>query len=128
MKKVVLIAVSLLFTLCSYSQEFARVVKSYKSQWTGDDWKVVGVNRPSDLFVVIKDWDITIGDYKFRTYDDPEKRAYDTHVTYSWKCVNGEGKKCTFVMKKFKPSVTDHIVYMVIYDTGIMYEYEVITN
>jgi hypothetical protein len=27
-------------------------------------------------------------------------------------------------MKKFKPEVSSHMLYSIVYDTGIMYEYE----
>jgi hypothetical protein len=38
--------------------------------------------------------------------------------------VNGNGEKCTFMMKKFKPEVSTHMLYAIVYDTGVMYEYE----
>jgi hypothetical protein len=72
----------------------------------------------------MKDWEITIGEYKFKTYDDYEKSTYNDHVTYTWKCVNGNGVKCYFMMKKFKPEVSSHMLYSIVYDTGVMYDYE----
>lgn len=124
MKKVTLIVVSLLLTLFSYSQEFNRVVLSSKCEWNGTEWKTISSSNPTDMFVIMKGWDITIGDYKFRAYDNPEKSTHDDHVTYTWKCVNGEGVKCHFMMKKFKPEVSSHMLYSILYDSGIMYEYE----
>ena len=124
MKKVMLIVVSLLLTLFSYSQDFNRVIVASKSEWNGTEWKTVSSSKPTDMFVIMKEWDITIGTYKFKTYDDYEKSTYDDHVTYTWKCVNGEGVKCYFMMKKFKPEVSSHMLYSILYDTGIMYEYE----
>jgi len=124
MKKVTLIVVSLLLTLFSYSQDFNRVIVASKSEWNGTEWKVTSSSKPTDMFVIMKDWDITIGTYKFKTYDDPEKTTYDTHVCYSWKCVNGNGEKCVFMMKKFNPEVSSHMLYSILYDTGVMYEYE----
>ena len=124
MKKVTLIVVSLLLTLFSYSQDFNRVLVASKSEWTGTEWKTISSSRPTDMFVIIKEWDITIGTYKFKTYDDPEKSTFEDHVTYTWKCVNGEGGKCMFMMKKFKPEVSSHMLYSIVYDTGVMYEYE----
>jgi hypothetical protein len=124
MKKVTLIVVSLLLTLFSYSQDFNRVIVASKSEWNGTEWKVTSSSKPTDMFVIMKDWDITIGTYKFKTYDDPEKTTYDTHVCYTWKCVNGNGDKCVFMMKKFKSEVSSHMLYSILYDTGVMYEYE----
>jgi len=124
MKKVTLIVVSLLLTLFSYSQDFNRVIVASKSEWNGTEWKTISSSKPTDMFVIMKDWDITIGTYKFKTYDDPEKTTYESHVCYTWKCVNGNGDKCVFMMKKFKPEVSSHMLYSILYDTGVMYEYE----
>jgi hypothetical protein len=125
MKKLSLIVVSLLVTLFSYSQDFSKIVAANKSEWRNEKWVTVETYYPKDMFVIIKDWSITIGTYKFKTYDDPEKTTYDTHVTYSWKCVNGNGDKCLFMMKKFKPEISSHILYSILYpETGVMYEYE----
>ena len=119
-----LIVVSLLLTLFSYSQDFNRVIVASKSEWNGTEWKTISSSRPTDMFVIMKDWDITIGTYKFKTYDESEKTIYDTHVCYTWKCVNGNGEKCVFMMKKFKTEVSSHMLYSILYDTGVMYEYE----
>jgi hypothetical protein len=124
MKKLSLIVVSLLTTLFSYSQDFNRVIVASKSEWNGSEWKLISSSKPTDMFVIMKDWDITIGTYKFKTYDDPDKSTYEDHVTYTWKCVNGEGVKCHFMMKKFNPEVSSHMLYSILYDTGVMYEYE----
>jgi len=125
MKKTMLIVVSLLLTLFSYSQDFNRVVNVTKSEWNGDEWKVVSSNKPDDMFVIIDEWNITIGSHKFRTYDDPEKTTYDTHVCYTWKCVDKDGDKCMFMMKKFKPEVSTHMLYGILYpENMVMYEYE----
>lgn len=127
MKKVTLIVVSLLLTIISYSQNFYRVVQASKSksEWNGTEWKTVSSSKPTDLFVISKDWNITIGEYKFRTYDDYEKTTYENHVTYSWKCINGEGAKCTFMIKKFKPEISSHSLYSILYsESGVMYDYE----
>lgn len=125
MKKVSLIVVSLLLTLFSYSQDFNRVVNVTKSEWIGDAWKVVSSNKPDEMFVIINEWDITIGTYKFRTYDTPEKTTYESHVCYTWKCVDKDGDKCIFMMKKFKPEVSTHMLYGILYPENlVMYEYE----
>lgn len=125
MKKVTLIVVSLLLTIIGYSQNFYRVVQASKSEWNGTEWKTVSSSKPTDLFVISKDWNITIGEYKFRTYDDYEKTTFEDHVTYSWKCINGEGSKCMFMIKKFKPEISSHSLYSILYsESGVMYEYE----
>jgi hypothetical protein len=125
MKKVSLIVVSLLLTLFSYSQDFNRVVNVTKSEWTGEAWKVVSANKPSDMFVIIDEWDITIGTYKFKTYDDPEKNVYEDHMCYTWKCIDKDGGKCLFMMKKFRPEVSKHMLYAILYpESYVMYEYE----
>jgi hypothetical protein len=94
-------------------------------EWDGTEWKTVSTNNPTDMFIILKDWDITIGTYKFKTYDDPEKTTYDDHICYTWKCVDRNGQKCLFLMKKFKPEVTTHMLYSVLYlETKVMYEYE----
>ena len=124
MKKVSLMVVGLLLTLLSYSQDFNRVIKATKSEWINSEWKTIRTTAPTDMFIIIKDWEITVGTYKFRTFDDPEKTTHENHVTFTWKCVNGEGEKCFFMMKKFRPEVTSHSLYSIVYDTGVMYEYE----
>ena len=125
MKKVTLMVVGLLLTLFSYSQDFNRVVNVTKSKWNGDEWKVISSNKPDDMFVIIDEWNITIGSYKFRTYDDPEKTTYESHVCYTWKCVDKDGDKCIFMMKKFKPEVSTHMLYGILYPENlVMYEYE----
>lgn len=125
MKKLTLIVVSLLVTLFTYAQDFSKVIRASKVEWNGTEWKTVSTNYPADYFVIMKDWDITIGTYKFKTYGDYEKTTYDDHVTFTWKCVNGNGEKCMFMMKKFRPEVSTHMLYSILYaETGVMYEYE----
>jgi hypothetical protein len=124
MKKVSLMVVGLLLILLSYSQDFNKVIRATKSEWNGNEWKIIRTSEPAGMFIIIKDWEITVGTYKFRTFDDPEKNVYEKHVTYTWKCVNGDGEKCFFMMKKFKPEVTSHSLYTIVYDSGVMYEYE----
>jgi hypothetical protein len=124
MKKLSLIVVSLLLTILSYSQDYNRVVRASKCEWKEDKWITVSTEYPKDCFVIIKDWDVTLCTYKFRTYDEADKDVYDDHVTYTWKCVNGNGDKCFFMMKKFKPQVSTHMIYSIVYETGVMYEYE----
>lgn len=125
MKKLSLIVVSLLFTLFGYSQDFSRVIKVTKSEWKNDNWSVLDTQYPKDLFIIMKDWDIKIGTFKLKTYDEPEKTIYEVHTVYSWKCIDENGDKCTFMMKKFKPEVTTHILIGVVYEQYLtMVEYE----
>jgi ABC-type proline/glycine betaine transport system substrate-binding protein len=126
MKKFSLIVVGLLLTLLSYSQDFNRVIRATKSIFKNDkEWVVVQTYYPTDMFIIMKDWDITIGTYKLKTYDQPEKTTYDDHITYTWKCVDSDGQKCFFMMKKFKPEITTHLLHSVVYtEQEVMYEYE----
>ena len=117
--------VCLLATLLTYSQDFNRVVRASKCEFINNKWVTVDTQYPTDIFVIMKDWDITIGTYKFKTYDDYEKTTYDDHVTFTWKCVNGNGEKCYFMMKKFRPEVSSHMLYSILYpEAALMYEYE----
>jgi hypothetical protein len=125
MKKITLIVVSLLVTLFSYSQDFSRVVRASKLIFKDSTWVTVETQYPTDMFVILKDWDVNIAEYKLKTYDQPEKKTYLDHITYTWKCVNSEGEKCLFMMKKFDPSVSKHVVFSVLYEQYLkMYEYE----
>jgi hypothetical protein len=125
MKKLSLIVVGLLTTLFSYSQDFNRVTNITKSTWDGNKWNIISSNQPTDMFIIINEWDIKIGSYKFRTYDTPDKTTYDTHVCYTWKCIDKDGNKCMFLMKKFKPEISTHMLYAILYpEDMVMYEYE----
>lgn len=124
MKKVALLALGLVLTLISYSQSFYKIVISSKSEFKNEKWVNVGTKRPVDEFVIVNETNITIGTYKFKVYGDYEKTEYEKHTTYTWKCINGEGGKCYFMMKLFKPEVTKNVLYSIIYDSGVMYEYE----
>jgi hypothetical protein len=125
MKKTFLIVVSLLITLFSYSQQFNKILKATKSEFKNDKWVVVETTYPTDMFLIMKDWDITIGKYKIKTYDNYDRTTYDDHVTYTWKAINPDGDKCFFMIKKFRPDITNHMLYSVVYEQYlIMYEYE----
>lgn len=124
MKKITLIVVGLLMTVFSYSQSFNRIIKAVKSQYTDNKWVEIESQEPKDAFLIMKDWDITIGTTKYRTYDESEKTTYEDHEAYTWKCVDADGTKCYFIIKRFKPSVTPHMVYVIVYEeAGVMYEY-----
>jgi hypothetical protein len=55
----------------------------------------------------------------------PEKNIYKDHICYTWKCVDKDGDKCMFMMKKFRPEVSSHMLYGILYpENMVMYEYE----
>jgi len=124
MKKVSMLLIGLVMTLFSYSQDFNRVVRATKSEWINNEWKTIRTIVPTDMFIIIKDWEITIGTYKFKTYGEVEKNTYEGHVTYTWKCINSDGEKCYFMMKKFRPEISSHMLHSIVYESGVMYEYE----
>lgn len=125
MKKATLIVVSLLLTLFSYAQDFNRISRATKLEFRDEKWNLVETQYPTDLFVIIKDWDITVGTYKLKTYDVPEKTTYEDHITFTWKCVDKDGDKCFFMIKKFRPEITTHLIYSIVYEQYLtMYEYE----
>lgn len=125
MKKITLLAITLLLTITSFSQSFDKIIKATKLQWINEEWKIVSTGYPTDMFVIINQDEITIGKYKFKTYDTPERNIYDTHICYTWKAINGNAEKCLFMMKKFNPNLTTHMIYTIVYtNLQIMYEYE----
>lgn len=124
MKKIKLLILCLVISLAAYTQSFSRVVRSSKCEFRNNEWVTISTQYPTDVFVIMKDWEINIGTYKFKTYDQAEKNVYESHIVYTWKCVNSEGNKCLFMMKKFRPEVSTHMLYCIVYDTGVMYEYE----
>jgi len=125
MKKLSLMVVGLLLTAISYSQDFSRIIQATKSVYKDEKWVTVDTQHPTDDFVIIKEWDVIIGSYKLKTYDDPEKIVYDDHTTYTWKAINKDGEKCLFMIKSFPPAVSSHVLYCVVYiQYSIMYEYE----
>jgi hypothetical protein len=124
MKKVALIVVCLLTTLFSYSQSFSKVLRSAKLEYKEGEWVKVEEQYPEDYFIILDGYNVTIGTHKFKTYGESEKTTYDDHVVLTWKCVNKNGDKCLFMMKKFRPEVTTHTVFGIGYDTGVIYEYE----
>ena len=125
MKKLTLIVVILLTTLFSYSQDFSRIYRATKLEFKDEKWTLVKTDYPTDAFVIIKDWDITVGTYKLKTYDQPEKTTYEDHIVFTWSCMYPDGEKCYFMIKKFKASITNHTVYSIVYPQySLMYEYE----
>lgn len=125
MKKITLLAITLLLTITSFSQSFDKIIKATKLQWINEEWKIVSTGYPNDMFVIINQDEITIGNYKFKTYDNPERNIYNTHICYTWKAINENAEKCIFMMKKFNSNLTSHMMYSIVYtNSQIMYEYE----
>jgi hypothetical protein len=124
MKKLKILLLFLTLSLAAYSQDFSKVVRASKCEYRNGEWVTISTQYPTDVFVILKDWSVTIGTYKFKTYGDSEKNTYESHVVYTWKCVNSNGDKCLFMMKKFNPEVSTHMLYCIVYETGVMYEYE----
>lgn len=124
MKKITLLVIGIFLTLLGYSQSFYKIVRFSKCEYRNEKWATIETRTPENEFVIVNKTEITVANYKFKIYGDYEKKEYEEHTTYSWNCINGEGRKCYFMMKIFKPQVSSHILYAIVYDTGVMYEYE----
>jgi hypothetical protein len=125
MKKIIFLFIFLFSTILTFSQDFNKVVRASKCEFINDKWVTVQTEYPEDYFVIIEEWNITIGKQKFKTYDSPEKTYHETHVCYTWKCVNKDGEKVLFLMKKFKPEISSHMLFSILYPNHkIMFEYE----
>ena len=117
--------VGLLLTAISYSQNFYRVVRSTQLEYKDTTWVELATQYPKDLFIIIKGYDITVGTSKFKTYDDAEKINYTDHTTYTWKCIDGDGNNCLYMIKQFDPKVSTHVINEIVYGNGTAWEYEV---
>lgn len=124
MKKLTLLLIGIVLTLVTYSQDFVRIIRATKSEFQNEKWITILTDYPKDYFIIIKNDVITIGARKFKTYGSFDKTIYDNHVTYTWKCLNGNGDKCWFMMKQFKSEITTNLYYSIVYESGVMYEYE----
>lgn len=124
MKKLTLFVIGIALTISAHTQDFIRVLRATKFEYQNEKWVNVLTEYPKEYFIVIKGDLVTIGATKFKTYGVYDQTTYDSHVTYTWKCINGNGSKCWFMMKRFPSEVTAHLVYSIAYDSGIMYEYE----
>lgn len=125
MKKLSLLLITLILTITTHAQSFDRVIKATKLKWQNEEWKTVSSGYPTDMFIIVKEDEITVGKYKFKTYDKPNETTYPTHICFTWKTVNQNGEKCLFMMKKFLSEITRGIVYSIVYPTSeLMYEYE----
>ena len=124
MKKLSLMVVGLLLTVLSYSQDFYRVVRATTMEYRDTNWVNLETQYPSDLFIIMKEYDVKIGTAKFRTYDAPEKTTYSDHITYSWECIDAEGINCVYMMKQFDKNITTHTHHIIMYANGRAWEYE----
>jgi len=124
MKKLSLIVVSLLLTMFAYSQPtFHKIVKATRCEFKNDKWVDVETKSISDMFIIIDESNITVGTSKYRTYGDYEKATSGNYTTYTWKCVNSDGKNCFFVMAVTE--INTHWMYSFIYtDEATMFQYE----
>jgi hypothetical protein len=129
MKKIILIVVSLLVTLLSYSQS-NKILKATSSTYKNDKWVLTETQYPVNQFVTLDGWDVTIGKFKFRTYGQYEKNVYEDHITYTWNAISQDSTDCYFMMKVFKPEVTTHTIFSIVYPPPsdhyypIMHEFE----
>lgn len=123
-KLILLLTLSIAFTVSAFSQSFKRVEKMTliiydkdKGEWVDDK-----VTYPKGLNVMIKGSEIIItNEYEQRvyTYGECQKNMYSTHATYSWDALDKEGTKCRFIMKRFFDGA---VIYMFIYEfMGIEY-------
>ena len=124
MKKVILFLFAIIVSTISFCQDYNRIIKATKYEYNNKEWEKVSETFPEEEFVILDTWDITIGTYKIRAYGEVEENKYEKHTTYTWKAVNKNGDKCYFMMKKFDPEVTTNIIFSVVYDEGIMFQYE----
>ena len=130
MKKITLIVVSLLVTVFSYSQSFNKILKATSSTYKNEKWTITDTQYPNNQYVVLKDWDVTIGKFRLKTYGDRTRDVYSDHITYTWNAITEDGADCYFMMKIFNPDVTTHTVYCIIYPPPtdhyypVMHEFE----
>jgi hypothetical protein len=124
MKKITLLVLTLIITITTYSQSFYKIFKSTKSEYRDEKWITIATYYPTDEFVILDNTNISISNYKFKVYGDYEKTEFEEHKTLTWKAINANGDKCYFMMKLFNPNITSHIIYSIIYESGVMYEYE----
>lgn len=117
-----LLVISVLLSLMSLSQDYGRVVRATKLNYINSQWVEQETIQPNDFFIIIKDYEVTVGTKKFMTYGDVETTNYEGFVCYTWKCIDPDGNKCSFMMKKF--SYSTQMIYMFVYpQSSSAYEY-----
>jgi hypothetical protein len=124
MKKVFLLLICAFFALTSFSQKFIKVERMTTLQYSDykQNWEEVETTYPSSIFVMIKGSEVIItSSYEQRiyTYGDPEKTNYTTHTVYTWRALDKEGMRLSFMIKIFN---NGSVIYMFIYK-GVGVEY-----
>jgi hypothetical protein len=124
MKKVFLLLVCAFFALTTFSQNFLKVKRMTTLEYSDSkqEWLETETTYPNSIYVMIKGSEIIItNSYEQRiyTYGSPEKSTYGTHTVYSWKALDKDGTRLSFMMKIFN---SGSIVYMFIYN-GVGVEY-----
>lgn len=126
MKKIKLLLLFLVISLVGFSQNFNKVYKStcLKYSYQQQKWNDVMAKYPENMYITINGNDIKINNESqshFKTYGVPEKSTYETHLAYSWDCLDKEGNSCTFIMKKFNSG--DLVLSFLYSSEKIMFEY-----
>jgi hypothetical protein len=124
MKKVFLLLICAFFALTSFSQKFIKVERMTTLRYSDykQNWEETETTYPTSIYVMIKGSEVIItSSYEQRiyTYGSPEKTDYTTHTVYTWKALDKDGTRLSFMIKIFK---SGSIIYMFIYN-GVGVEY-----
>jgi hypothetical protein len=131
MKKLLLVLLIGLISLCSYSQKFNKVVQCRYTiyDYAISDWKIVDINYPDNMFIIIKNKEITItnkSESAYKIYGEPKEREYETHSAMEWGAYDKDGNPCAFMVKMSKSNKDTMWMYF-IYD-GYSFDYEIEIN
>lgn len=127
MKKVFLLLVCALFALTSFSQEFIKVERMTTLEYSDykQTWLEKETTYPTSIYVMIKGSEVIITsayEQRIYTYGSPEKTTYSTHTVYTWKALDKDGTRLSFMIKIFN---NGSIIYMFIYKgMGVEYQME----
>ena len=125
MKKIKSIIVALFFCSLAYSQSFNKVIKSSYSEYYNGEWVTKLKQYPEGLYITMKGNDITINndaDSHYITQGDYKKDEYDSHICYTWNCINKTGESCLFMLKMAKDKSWTMVAF-VFSEKHEMYEY-----
>lgn len=125
MKSIKLLLLCLAISCLSYAQNFNHIYKSIYSEHNGYEWVEITSAYPNDMYLILNGSDISINNddkSKFKTYGSSRTSNYETHICYSWNCVDKDGRQCVFIMKRFISSNT-WVMSFVYSDTKQMFEY-----
>ena len=117
MKKLILI-ISIIFvsTFC-HAQTWEKVYSMNFIKYQNGAWVDDKSHEPENTFIMLNGSEVIIKSHeinRYMTYGNNEKTKYDTHIAYTWKCIDKEGDECLFVMKRFNNGTT---IYMIVYKT-----------